>query len=369
MQLQKSFGYRKRSQLNKAAYVFAANAGQQCMHTAMKNPFETFQCGKAEAREQPSAPVAVSTQPISSKITVSQASAGNSSSGDLVSRHCQKLTASPGSQHTGTSLLSGAQASSSNATVSVSKYVKRKRSSKAEQLPSLQDAPGLPEKLGDHPLRLIIVGHNPSDHAWRTGHYYSNPSNWMWRILIATRIAPGHVTGPEHDDCMASDAGIGFTDVGSGIPGTVSSQFDSATFQSWGAGFYERLSMHMSRASDSIGCSCGKCGAPALVAFSGKRQWSELINTGRKGKSKVTKFAIGPQNMRPEGWPLPDSTEVWVMTSTSGASPMTTEARMAPWHELSKQLTQLSWPRQVDCCCTKSLCATRVTNGVCMEQS
>lgn len=57
----------------------------------------------------------------------------------------------------------------------------------------------------------------------------------------------------QHDDCMASDAGIGFTDVGSGFPGTVSSQFDSATFQSWGAGFFERLSAHMSRASDSIG--------------------------------------------------------------------------------------------------------------------
>ena len=25
---------------------------------------------------------------------------------------------------------------------------------------------GLPEKLGDRPLRLILVGHNPSDHAW-----------------------------------------------------------------------------------------------------------------------------------------------------------------------------------------------------------
>ena len=47
-------------------------------------------------------------------------------------------------------------------------------------------------------------------------------------------------------------------------------------------------------------CKCGKCGAPALVAFSGKRQWSELINTGRKGKNKVTKFVTGPQNMRPE---------------------------------------------------------------------
>ncbi len=25
---------------------------------------------------------------------------------------------------------------------------------------------GLPEKLGDRPLRLMLVGHNPSDHAW-----------------------------------------------------------------------------------------------------------------------------------------------------------------------------------------------------------
>lgn len=35
-----------------------------------------------------------------------------------------------------------------------------------DELPSLQDAPGVPERLGDQPLRLIIVGHNPSDHAW-----------------------------------------------------------------------------------------------------------------------------------------------------------------------------------------------------------
>jgi len=127
---------------------------------------QTFQCGKAKVREQPAAPVAVRTQPISSKVTVSQVSASSSPSGDPVSDQRQKLTASPGSQHTGTSLLSGAQASSSNATLSATKSVKRKHGGKVEQLPSLQDAPGVPEKLGDHPLRLIIVGHNPSDHAW-----------------------------------------------------------------------------------------------------------------------------------------------------------------------------------------------------------
>lgn len=62
-----------------------------------------------------------------------------------------------------------------------------------------------------------------------------------------------HSVYAQHDDLMASDAGVGFTDVGTGIPGTVSSQFDSATFQSWGAGFYARLAAHMARASDSIG--------------------------------------------------------------------------------------------------------------------
>lgn len=39
--------------------------------------------------------------------------------------------------------------------------------------------PGVPEKLGVNPLRLIIIGHNPSEHAWSTGHFYSNPSNRM----------------------------------------------------------------------------------------------------------------------------------------------------------------------------------------------
>ena len=31
---------------------------------------------------------------------------------------------------------------------------------------NLDDAIGLPERLGDKPLRLIIGGNNPSDHAW-----------------------------------------------------------------------------------------------------------------------------------------------------------------------------------------------------------
>ena len=42
---------------------------------------------------------------------------------------------------------------------------------------------------------LPQVGHNPSEHAFHTGHFYSNPSNRMWSILISTGIAPPGSTG------------------------------------------------------------------------------------------------------------------------------------------------------------------------------
>jgi hypothetical protein len=40
-----------------------------------------------------------------------------------------------------------------------------------------------------------------------------------------------------------------------------------------------------------------------------------------------------------QGWPLPRSTAVWVLTSTSGASPMTNAARTAPY-----QVPARAWP-------------------------
>ncbi len=53
----------------------------------------------------------------------------------------------------------------------------------------------------------------------------------------------------------------------------------------------------------------------------------------------------------PQGWPLPAETEVWVMTSTSGAAAMTTVARFAPYQELAERFRQIPWPsnREVNC--------------------
>lgn len=58
---------------------------------------------------------------------------------------------------------------------------------------------------------------------------------------------------PQDDYKMPDEAGVGFLDVGCGVPGTHLSKFSSETMQGWGSGFFIRLAAHMQRASQSIG--------------------------------------------------------------------------------------------------------------------
>ena len=224
----------------------------------------------------------------------------------------------------------------------------------------------------------------------------------MWPLLMATGIAPPAIRGAHDDDKMPALAGVGFTDIGTGHPGTDSAQFSSETIQGdWAPDFYARLARHVRRASAAVpGCVCGRCGAPCLVAFSGKRQYVELMNAslvagapaaatagtadaaaaaagaaaaavdivGSPGKqrrqqkqqpaaaaaprrAKVATVPLGRQPALPPGWPLPPWTEVWVLTSTSGASALTNEARAAPYEALAARLREIPWPRNAAARC------------------
>jgi TDG/mug DNA glycosylase family protein len=226
---------------------------------------------------------------------------------------------------------------------------------------------GLPEQLlGDAPLRLVIVGHNPSATAWARRHYYANPSNWMWRILKETGLAPPEVRGADDDGLMPALAGVGFTDVGAGASGTDSSQFGAAHFAAWRQPFFDRMAAHAAHAGAGAGCTCGGCGAPAVVAFAGVRQFKELFRGGKaqaggaapaagiRGDHQEVRLqascpksvALGRQWVLPQGWPLPPgSTEVWVVASTSGAAAMSRPARLAPWQELARRVGREAWPR------------------------
>ena len=53
---------------------------------------------------------------------------------------------------------------------------------------------GVPELLGDAPLRLVLVGHNPSDHAWCAASTQSSSSRQSHRR--AYRVACAPAAGP-----------------------------------------------------------------------------------------------------------------------------------------------------------------------------
>lgn len=90
-------------------------------------------------------------------------------------------------------------------------------------------------------------------------------------------------------------------DVGSGTPGTDSSQFSSQHFQAWRPAFFARLAAQAARAARAIGCTCGRCGAPRVVAFSGKRQFQELFLSSGGGSGNKRSPGKGPGAGRASG--------------------------------------------------------------------
>lgn len=46
----------------------------------------------------------------------------------------------------------------------------------------------------EKPLRIIFIGHNPSNKSWEEGHYYANPSNRFWFLLKEIKMIPHHYT-------------------------------------------------------------------------------------------------------------------------------------------------------------------------------
>lgn len=229
----------------------------------------------------------------------------------------------------------------------------------------------------ERPLKLLVCGHNPSDHSWMSGFSYSNPSNNFWRLLVTGEIIPKDWTA---EDCprLQRELGIGFTDAGT-VPGNDAAKYDRKTMLAWRADLYARLRGHLcrvaaaERASDSRqspGDSPGEQTrpswlpsssssftveasaraaergyGPAVVAFAGKRQYGQLFDRVPK------RIETGKQepDALPPGWPFrakgEGATEVWVLPSSSGRAAMTKEAREGPYVELGKKLRGVAWPR------------------------
>jgi TDG/mug DNA glycosylase family protein len=60
-------------------------------------------------------------------------------------------------------------------------------------------------------LRVLFCGYNPSIPAYRSGHYYANPSNRFYRLLRESGLTP-RLLRPD-EDALLPGLGIGVTDL------------------------------------------------------------------------------------------------------------------------------------------------------------
>ena len=162
------------------------------------------------------------------------------------------------------------------------------------------------------PLKLLIIGHNPSEHSWGSGWSYSNPSNNFWKLLAKGRIVPEDWT---KEDCprLPGDLGIGFTDAGT-VPGNDAGAYNRATMKKWRSDLYARLRGHVARCADASGDEDARVGhrssmsiasrhGPDVVAFSGKRQYAQLFDAV---PSRVDAGRQPPSPFRPDAVPGTD---------------------------------------------------------------
>ncbi len=188
--------------------------------------------------------------------------------------------------------------------------------------------------FNEAPLTLLIIGHNPSDHTWSTGFPYSNPSNRFWKLLVDGGVLPTVIPHgidpadkwtPAAANRLPDLLGIGITDVGC-EPGSEADKYPRATMLRWRADLFARLRAHRHRAGR----------APAVVAFTGVRQFSQLFEPPLKRLERFGRQTVeGNVSVLPPGWPYRDcNTEVFVLPSSSGRAAFTAKDRLAPYREL-----------------------------------
>ena len=176
----------------------------------------------------------------------------------------------------------------------------------------------LEEKYGEKPLKILFVGHNPSFHSWDSGHYFSQPSNRFWKLLLQSGLAEGDIDALS-DDILLEISGYGFTDV-IRTPNSSAKTLKRKDFVEQRSFFYKRILNNALRVN----------GHPEHVAFVGKKQFAMLFDPPLK------RVQLGAQNIKPPGFPF--DCEIWVLSSPSGRAVMDWESRLLPYTQLAESM-------------------------------
>lgn len=178
----------------------------------------------------------------------------------------------------------------------------------------------------EHPLRVLFVGHNPSDRSWDVCAPYAHGSNKFWKLLAESALVPETLSSPSKFTELPVALGLGFVDL------FVTRGSDARVVErrarkdaGWRGGFVQRV----------LAGTAGR--PPKILACVSKIVAQQLL---LKWKGDYGPVGLGSQ------WNLAglEQVQFWVLPSTSARAVLSHESRLAPFVALKQHLDrELPW--------------------------
>jgi hypothetical protein len=150
------------------------------------------------------------------------------------------------------------------------------------------------------PLRCLIVGHNPSTHAFTSGYAYSNPTNRLLALVNGTFAGGPPYAGllPAWADFPFQDwaplhRGVGFSDLGV-EPGNDAAAYDHATLLRWRDELFASVAGHMRR----VGAALQALAAAAAAGAGGEEGSSSSSSSSAATSSSSSPAGGGGKRRR-----------------------------------------------------------------------
>ena len=183
--------------------------------------------------------------------------------------------------------------------------------------------------IGDSPMHTLLIGHNPSNSTWETGHYFANPTNRFWKLIDDSGLLGSVQQENEaeilqiNDDRMVAN-GFGFTDFIE-IPGNDANAIKMADILANKEIFIKRIEKYANDINSQL----------KRICFVGKKQWKQQFSQA------LAKCEHGLQDadLRPLLWSKQISDlDIWVLPSPSGRAVISDNDRLKPYLLLSESL-------------------------------
>ena len=183
--------------------------------------------------------------------------------------------------------------------------------------------------IGDSPMHTLMIGHNPSNSTWETGHYFANPTNKFWKLIDESELLDSvqYENADEivqiNDDMMVA-SGFGFTDFIE-TPGNDANSIKMADIIANREVFTKRIENYANNINSQLKRLC----------FVGKKQWKQQFS------QSLAKCDHGLQDadLRPSHWPKQiNDLDIWVLPSPSGRAVISNNDRLKPYLLLSEAL-------------------------------